>query len=108
VTLSGSLGFANQTIDSTAGTQTIVLGASYVLISNATAFNLNLPDATATNGGVLWIRKLSNANFTVTINTGNLIFNTQNNTSSTFSMSNAFRTLQFYFISPNWYLFYTA
>jgi hypothetical protein len=107
-TFGGSIGFVNQTINSTAGTQTISLGASYVLISNSTAFTLNLPDATATNGAILWIRKLSLSNFTVTIRTGNLIFNTANASATTFNMSNGIRTLQFYFISPNWYLLYSA
>jgi hypothetical protein len=107
-TFNGSIGFANQIINSTGGTQTISLGASYVLISNSTSFTLNLPDATATNGAILWIRKLSSSNFSVTIRTGNLIFNLANASSTTFNMSNGIRTLQFYFISPNWYLLYSA
>ena len=107
-TFGGSVGFSSQTINSSSGTQTIGGGFSYVLISNSSSFTLNMPDSSATDGYVLWIRKLASPNFTVTLNSSNSFFNLSNSSSNSFSMTSGIRTVKFYFANTDWYLLYSA
>jgi len=106
-TFSGPVNFAHQTIDSTAGpNQTIVLGPSYIFIDNSYSLTLVLPDATATDGCVLWLRNLFTG--TIGLTSYNLIYDLQNVGSNDYYTTPITKTLQLYFRSPNWYILSVA
>ena len=106
-TFSGPVNFAHQTIDSTVGpNQTIVLGPSYIFINNSFSLTLELPDATATDGCVLWLRNLFSG--TIGLTSYNLIYDLQNASSNVYYTTPTTKTLQLYFRSPNWYILSVA